>query len=133
MSGAIEPTVTDTVTGTTYYGDSAQAVVSGVRPFSLPGALPISGTHAITATGGTAANYADAVDVDGTLAVSKAAALTERAGGRLNVSEASDPNLAYSVNSTTYYCHSPQAVASGVGLWTTAGDGRREDEDVRRH
>jgi hypothetical protein len=47
-------------------------VVSGVSLSTATGAAATAGTHPITATGGTAANYA-ITDVDGTLTVGKAA------------------------------------------------------------
>src|SRR5260221_4560498 len=55
--GAHEPTLSYTVTGTTYYGDSAQAVVSGVALSTATGAAATAGTHTIFVdNAGTAAN-----------------------------------------------------------------------------
>src|SRR5262249_61467239 len=70
--GAADPTLTYTVTGTTYYGDVGQSVVSGVSLSTETGAAATAGNRTITATGGTADNY-NVVDVNGTLTVSEAA------------------------------------------------------------
>ena len=53
------------MTGRLYYGDPA-SVVSGVTLSTTTGAAATAGTHTITASGGTAANYA-ITDVNGTL------------------------------------------------------------------
>ena len=65
--GAADPTLTYTVTGTLYYGDGP-SVVSGVTLSTATGAAATVGTHVITVTGGTAANYT-ITDVNGTLTV----------------------------------------------------------------
>ena len=78
----------------------------------------------ITATGGTAANYANAVDVNGTLTVSKAA-LTVTADNKSKVYGAADPTLTYTVTGTTYYGDVAQTVVSGVSLSTTTGTQRQ--------
>ena len=57
------------------------------------GAAATAGTHAITATGGTAANYA-ITDVNGTLTVSQAP-LTVTADNKGKVYGAADPALTY--------------------------------------
>src|SRR5258707_6220951 len=98
--GAADPTLTYTVTGTTYYGDVAQNVVSGVSLSTVTMGAATAGDHVITATGGTAANYADAIDVDGNLHVDKAAALIVPAHDKTKVYFAFDPNLTYTVNRT---------------------------------
>src|SRR5207248_244013 len=126
--GAADPTLTYTVTGTTYYGDVAQNVVSGVSLSTVTMGAATAGDHVITATGGTAANYADAIDVDGNLHVDKAAALTVTANDKSKVYGADDPTLTYTVTGTTYYGDVAQNVVSGVSLSTvtmgaaTAGD-----------
>src|SRR5439155_2878891 len=89
--GASDPALTYTVSGTTYYSDVAQDVVSGVSLSTDTGALATAGLHTITATAGTAANYNDAIDVNGTLTVAKAAALTVTANDKSKVYGASDP------------------------------------------
>ena len=62
-----DPALTYTPSGTLYYGDT-YSVISGVVLATATGAAATAGTHAITASGGTAANYAIA-DVNGTLTV----------------------------------------------------------------
>lgn len=119
--GAAEPVLTYTVSGTTYYGDAAQSVVSGVLLSTATGALATAGDHAITATGGTSANYADAIDVNGTLHVAKAAALTVTADDKSKIYGDADPVLSYTVSGTTYYGDVAQAVVSGVELSTVTG------------
>ncbi|MDB5350212.1 MAG: putative hemagglutinin-related protein [Planctomycetota bacterium] len=118
--GAADPTLTYTVTGVTYYGDSAQAVVSGVILSTTTGAAATAGTHAITASGGTAANYA-VTTANGTLTVTKAAALTATADDQGKVYGAADPTLTYTVTGVTYYGDVAQSVVSGVILSTTTG------------
>src|SRR6185295_9343704 len=106
---------------TTYYGDVAQDVVSGVSLATDTGAAATAGTHVIKATGGTADNYADAIDVNGTLTVSKAAALTVTADDQSKVYGAADPTLTYTVTGTTYYGDVAQDVVTGVSLATDTG------------
>jgi secreted PhoX family phosphatase len=65
--GAADPTLTYAVTGTFYNGDGP-SVVSGVALSTTTGAAATAGTHPITASGGTAANYAITF-VPGTLTV----------------------------------------------------------------
>ena len=65
--GAADPTLTFTPGGSLYYGDS-YSVINGVTLSTTTGAAATAGLHAITATGGTAANYA-ITDVNGTLTV----------------------------------------------------------------
>ncbi len=65
--GAADPTLTYTITGTFYYG-AGPSVVSGVTLSTATGAAATVGTHAITPTGGSAANYT-ITDVPGTLTV----------------------------------------------------------------
>ena len=83
------------------------------------GAAATAGTHAITTSGGTAANYA-ITDVNGTLTVSKAAALTVTADNKSKVYGAADPALTDTVTGTFYYGDGPDVV-SGVTLSTTIG------------
>src|SRR4029077_18387305 len=113
------PTLTYTVTGTTYDGDVAQDVVSGVLLATDTGAAATAGTHTITATGGTAANY-NVVFANGTLTVSKAAALTVTADDQSKVYGAADPTLTYTPSGTLYYTDS-YSVITGVALSTTTG------------
>src|SRR5206468_557174 len=109
-----------TVTGTTYYGDNAQSVVSGVMLSTATGAAATAGDHAITATGGTAANY-EVTFAAGTLHVAKAAALTVTADAQSKVYGGADPALTYTVTGTTYYGDVAQAVVVGVNLNTATG------------
>src|SRR5439155_301730 len=99
--GATDPTLTYTPSGTLYYSDSF-AVISGVSLSTTTGAAATAGTHVITATGGTADNY-NVVDVNGTLTVSKAAALTFTADNQSKVYGAADPTLTYTPSGTLYY------------------------------
>src|SRR5262249_57270215 len=118
--GAADPTLRYTVTGTTYYGDVAQDVVSGVSLSTEPGAAATPGNHTIVATGGPADNY-EVADANGTLSVSKAAALTVTADNQSKVYGAADPTLTYTVTGTTYYGDVAQGVVSGVSLSTETG------------
>src|SRR5262249_30994024 len=49
--GGADPVLTYTVTGTTYYGDNGQSLVSGVSLSTTTGAAATVGTHTIFATG----------------------------------------------------------------------------------
>ena len=82
------------------------------------GAAATAGTHAIIATGGTAANYA-ITDVNGTLTVSQAA-LTVTADPQSKTYGGADPTLTYTPSGTLYYGDT-YAVISGVTLSTTTG------------
>jgi filamentous hemagglutinin family protein len=110
------PTLTDTISGTLYYGDTA-AVVSGVGLATASGAAATAGTHTITATGGTAANYA-VTDVNGTLTVNKAP-LTVTADDQ-TTTYGTNATLTDTVSGTLYYGDTA-SVVSGVGLATTTG------------
>ncbi len=116
--GAADPTLTYTVSGTLYYTDT-DSVVSGVSLSTATGAAATAGTHTITASGGTAANY-NIVDAPGTLTVSKAAPLTVTADNKSKVYGATDPTLTYTVTGTFYYTDGP-SVVSGVSLATATG------------
>ena len=131
--GAADPTLTYTVTGTLYYGDGP-SVVSGVTLSTATGAAATAGTHTITATGGTAANYA-ITDVNGTLTVSQAP-LTVTADDQSKVYGAADPTLTYTPSGTLYYGDT-YAVISGVTLSTATGAaataGHAHHHRQRRH
>ena len=115
--GAAEPALSYTPSGTLYYGDQYSAV-SGVSLSTATGAAATAGTHAITARGGTAANYAIS-DVNGTLTVSQAP-LTVTANNQSKVYGAADPALTYTPSGTLYYGDQYSAV-SGVTLTTATG------------
>jgi len=66
--GAADPTLTYTVTG--LLNGDPPSVISGVTLSTTTGAAATAGTHAIVATGGTAANYA-ITDVNGQLTVNR--------------------------------------------------------------
>jgi len=70
--GGPDPTLTYTVTGTTYGGDVARNVVTGVTLSTATGTAATVGTHPITATGGVAGNYSITY-VNGTLTVTQVA------------------------------------------------------------
>ena len=116
--GATDPPLTDTPSGSLYYTDT-YSVISGVSLTSTLGAEATAGKHSITVTGGTAANYV-ITDVNGTLTVSKAAALTVTADDKSKVYGASDPPLTYTVTGTFYYDDGP-SVVSGVSPSTATG------------
>ena len=113
--GAADPTLTYTPSGTLYYGDT-YSVITGVSLSTTTGAAATAGTHAITATGGTAANYA-ITDVNGTLSVSQAS-LTVTANNQSKVYGAADPTLTYTPSGTLYYGDT-YSVITGVSLSTT--------------
>ena len=115
--GASNPALTYTPSGTLYYGDQ-YSVISGVSLSTATGAAATAGTHAITATGGTAANYA-VTDLSGTLTVTPAP-LTVIAANQSKVYGGSDPTLSYAVSGTFYNGDGP-SVVSGVSLATATG------------
>ena len=115
--GGADPTLTYTPSGTLYYGDT-YSVITGVSLSTTTGAAATAGTHVITATGGTAANYA-ITDVNGTLSVSQAA-LTVTANNQSKVYGAADPTLTYTPSGTLYYGDT-YSVITGVSLSTTTG------------
>ena len=118
--GAADPTLSYTPSGALYYGDT-YAVIGGVALSTTTGASATVGSHAIVASGGDATNY-NVVDVNGTLAVNKAAApLTVTADAKSKIYGAADPTLSYTVTGTTYYGDAAQAVVSGVSLSTDTG------------
>ena len=114
--GASEPMLTYSVMGLVN-GDTA-SVVTGVSLSTPTGALATAETHNITASGGTAANYAF-TDVNGTLTVSQAA-LIVTANNKSKVYGASDPSLTYTSSGTLYYSDG-YSVITGVSLSTTTG------------
>jgi gliding motility-associated-like protein len=116
--GASEPVLDYTVTGTLFNGD-ASSVVTGITLSTATGAAASVGTHTITAAGGSADNY-DVNLVNGTLTVSKAAALTVTANDKAKVYGASDPVLDYSATGTLYYTDT-YSVISGVSLNAVTG------------
>ena len=111
--GAVDPTLTYTVTG--LQNNDPTSVVTGVTLATTTGAAATAGTHAITASGGIAANYVIS-DVSGTLTVAKAAALTARADDKAKAYGAGDPALTYSVTGTLYYGDGPGVVRRRVAL-----------------
>jgi RHS repeat-associated protein len=115
--GSADPTLTYTPSGTLYYGDT-YAVITGVILSTTTGAAATAGTHTITITGGTAANYA-ITDVSGTLTVSKAP-LKVTADDRSKIEGAPDPTLTFTITGKFYYADGPSAV-SGVTLSTATG------------
>ena len=116
--GGTDPALTYSITGT-FYNNDGPSVVSGVSLSTATGANATAGTHSITATGGTAMNYA-ITDVPGTLTVSKAGPLTVTADNQSKVYGAADPTLTYTVTGTLYYADT-DSVVSGVSLSTATG------------
>jgi hypothetical protein len=115
--GGADPTLTFTLSGTLYYGDT-YGVVSGVSVSGVTGAAATAGTHPIVVTGGIAANYY-VVDVNGTLTVSPAT-LTVTADSKSKVYGGADPALTYTPSGTLYYGDS-YSVISGVDLSAPTG------------
>jgi hypothetical protein len=107
--GAADPILTYTPSGTLYYGD-AYSVISGVTLSTTTGAAATTGTHPITATGGTAANYA-ITDVNGTLTITPAPLTVQQlrttvsrgsiTGIVLTFSDAVDPSRAQNIKDYT--------------------------------
>jgi gliding motility-associated-like protein len=116
--GASEPLLDYTVTGTLFNGD-ASSVVTGITLSTATGAAASVGTHTITAAGGSADNYFVNL-VNGTLTVSKAAALTVTANDKAKVYGATDPVLDYTATGTLYYTDT-YSVISGVSLNAVTG------------
>lgn len=100
------------------YGDTA-GVVSGVQLATATGAQAGAGTHAITASGGTASNY-DVVASTGTLTVAKAQ-LAIQADHKRKVYGDADPALSYTVNAAQLKYGDGTGVVSGVQLATATG------------
>ncbi len=115
--GGTDPTLTYTIGGTLYYTDTT-GVVTGVNLSTVTAAAATAGTHAITATGGTASNYT-VIDGSGTLTVAKAP-LTVTANDQSKTYGGTDPTLTYTVGGTLYYTDTA-SVVSGVSLATTTG------------
>ena len=114
--GATDPTLTYTASGTLFYSDT-YAVITGVSLSTTTSAAATAGTHTITASGGSATNYA-ITDVDGTLTVSQAA-LTVTANNQSKVYGGADPVLTWSAG--TLFYSDTSAVITGVVLSTTTG------------
>jgi ELWxxDGT repeat protein len=124
--GAEEPDLTYTPSGTLFYDDDYHDVISGVVLSTATGADATAGTHAITASGGTADNYAITHE-NGTLTVGQAS-LTVTADDKTKVYGAADPVLTYTVGGELFYGDT-EAVVSGVELATVTG----EDATVGTH
>ncbi len=116
--GAADPDLDFTPAGTLYYSDT-YSVISGVNLSTQTGASATFGTHDIIVTGGSADNY-NLNLVNGTLTVSKAAALTITANDKSKVYGAPDPVLDYTASGTLYYSDN-YSVITGVGLSTATG------------
>jgi gliding motility-associated-like protein len=116
--GASDPVLDYTPSGILYYSDT-YSVISGVSLNTETGSSAAFGTHTITATSGSADNY-DVNHVNGTLTVSKAAALTVTANDKSKVYGASDPVLDYTPSGTLYYSDTYDVI-SGVSLITSTG------------
>jgi gliding motility-associated-like protein len=116
--GAADPVLDYITSGTLYYTDT-YSVISGVSLNTSTGASASSGSHIITAEGGSADNY-DVNQVNGLLTVSKAAALTVTANNKTKVYGAADPVLDYTPAGTLYYTDT-YSVISGVSLNAATG------------
>ena len=113
--GAADPALTATYSGL-QYTDTA-AVVTGFGMSTETGAAATFGQHVITASGGTALNYA-IIDVNGTLDVAKAA-LTITADNQAKVYGATDPALTASYSGFAYTDN--ESVVTGLSLETVTG------------
>ena len=120
--GDNDPALTCTASGPFYNGDTS-AVVTGVTLATTTGAAATAGTHTITTTGGTAANYS-ITDLNGTLTVYEAP-LTITAADANKVYGATDPNLSFTTTGTLYYGDAITSVnltsAGTAGTATVAG------------
>jgi hypothetical protein len=116
--GAADPELTYTVDGDMLrFGDQA-TVVSGVNLTTKTGKDATFGTHVITASGGTAANYVITCN-PGTLTVSKAS-LTVTADNKSKVYGAADPVLTRKFTGELFY-GDQYSVVTGVELSTATG------------
>ncbi|MBP6900314.1 MAG: filamentous hemagglutinin N-terminal domain-containing protein [Burkholderiaceae bacterium] len=117
--GDADPTLSYTVnTAQLKYADTA-AVVSGVQLATATGAAATAGSHAISASGGTSANY-DLVLAGSNLSVAKAQ-LGVSADAKSKTYGDADPTLSYSVNAAQLKYADTAAVVSGVQLATASG------------
>jgi gliding motility-associated-like protein len=134
--GAIDPVIDYTPSGTLYYTDS-YSVITGVNLTAPTGASANVGTHEIVAVGGTADNY-DVTHVNGTLTVSKAAALTVTVNDKSKVYGAADPVLDFIPSGTLYYSDdysvingvyltAPNAASASFGTHTITAEGGSAD------
>lgn len=113
--GDPEPDLSYEVTGTLYFGDTA-AVVSGVTLSTATGAAATAGTHAIVASGGSAANYA-ITHVPGTLTVAArpVTVTADDVGKEYAEPAAADPELTWAVTAGTLaYADTLASVFSGA-------------------
>ena len=128
--GAADPTLTYTATGTLYYGDTA-AVVSGVTLSTTTGAAATAGTHTITVTGGTAANYA-ITDVNGTLTVSPAS-LTVTADTQSKLYGAPDPPLTFTASGPLFYGDTYSVISGVIAFRANRRSRHGRDSPDHRH
>jgi len=115
--GAADPTLTYAPSGTLYYGDP-YTVITGVTMNTTIGAAASFGTHSITISSGTSANY-NITHVGGTLTVAKAE-LTVTADNKSKVYGATDPNLTFTATGSLFYGDA-YTVISGVAMVTSNG------------
>ena len=116
--GAAEPTLTYTASGTLYYGDAYSSVITGVTMSTTTLAAASTGTHPITISGGTSANY-NITHVAGTLTVAKAE-LTVTADDQSKVYGATDPTLTFTASGNRFYGDA-YTVITGVTMATSTG------------
>ncbi len=117
--GAADPEFDYTSSGTLYYTDT-YSVINGVTVNAPTGASASYGSHTITAEGGSADNY-DVYHINGTMTVSKAAALTATANSKSKVFGDTDPVLDYSASGVLYY-DDTYSVITGVSLSASTGE-----------
>ena len=117
--GDADPTLTYAVDAAQLKYTDSDSVVSGVVLTTATGASATAGTHTISATGGTAANY-DLTLVDSTLTVDKAA-LTVTAEAKRKTYGDADPTLTYAVNAAQLKYTDTPGVVSGVALTSVTG------------
>jgi filamentous hemagglutinin family protein len=117
--GGPDPTLTDSISGPLFYGDTA-SVVTGIALSTATGPAATAGMHPITAGNPTAANYNVDV-VNGVLTVAKAAvALMVSADNKSEVYGAPGVSLTYTVSGPLFYGDTG-SVVSGVNLSTVTG------------
>ncbi len=110
--GDTDPTLSYTVNAAQLKYTDSGSVVNGVSLSADTGAAATAGSHAITVSGGAAANYSISA-VNGKLSVSKATLNVTADDKRKNVGEP-DPAFTYQVNAAQLRYADTTAVVSGV-------------------
>jgi filamentous hemagglutinin family protein len=118
--GGPDPTLTDTITGPLFYGDTPATAITGLVLSTATGAAATAGTHPIIGTGAMSQNYNFNI-VNGVLTVGRATvALSVTANNQTKPYGAPDLTLTYTVTGPLFYGDTA-SVVSGVNLTTTTG------------